>query len=637
VVRPSTSRSQPLVKERRPHSIAYQKLIVPDGMRSMYWKFFGFPATEQEQVITKQKIVCTVCKSILSYKGNTTNLRMHLKNKHPATLQILEANPPEPKSADKKAHKRKTDHGPVYTVNMEGTVDLEPKPRGAPKKSDVDGNHEVIENVDAMAHNLFANTPTAKTRRKHLNIPEDTLKLISTELLPPYIIHSAGFMSYIEKINPGVNLPTYKQMMEELIPLKYNELRNVIINEIASVGEISLSIEEWSGIDNQIFVTISVNFLQGDKFVTRVLNTLQLNEINSVTINNTLSSWGLQQDHVVAIVTATTQGALLDAVQHWATPIPCFLHTIQVAIAACFNLPNVEVLLWKCRTIVAKYSNAGGHLSSIQTDYAKVWTSTYELLQDFSNFKSEIETTTMSDEVKLSMYDWEILQTLVSILSPFKVTIQTLQEENPGLVSIIKPLFWQLITNFLQIKEDETEFPYTVKTLLKSKLLFAYNNQSNNLLLQTATTLDPRFKQVSFSTNEERSVVDQNIKTMLSQFGDVAPTMMQMPTKKVTGMEILLGAAKQDMPSKDRGDFELSQYTSESPIAFDQNPLSWWRNAEFKYPTLIRLARTFMCIPACAIPSNKIPHAQREKFERQRANLALEVVDKLLFLNGNFV
>ena len=39
-------------------TIAYRKLVVPQSMRSVYWKFFGFPADDNGDILTRIKIVC---------------------------------------------------------------------------------------------------------------------------------------------------------------------------------------------------------------------------------------------------------------------------------------------------------------------------------------------------------------------------------------------------------------------------------------------------------------------------------------------------------------------------------------------------------------------------------------------------
>lgn len=69
----------------------YKKLVVPVSMRSIYWKYFGFPASDDGEIITKLKIICILCKSQIAYNKNTSNLRMHLQNKHLQELINIES------------------------------------------------------------------------------------------------------------------------------------------------------------------------------------------------------------------------------------------------------------------------------------------------------------------------------------------------------------------------------------------------------------------------------------------------------------------------------------------------------------------------------------------------------------------
>lgn len=63
--------------------IVFSRLIRPSSMRSSYWTYFGFPADAQNQIITRRKIVCTLCNTAIAYNRNTTNLKVHLSARHP--------------------------------------------------------------------------------------------------------------------------------------------------------------------------------------------------------------------------------------------------------------------------------------------------------------------------------------------------------------------------------------------------------------------------------------------------------------------------------------------------------------------------------------------------------------------------
>lgn len=57
------------------HDLSYQKLVIPTSMRSIYWRYFGFPANENGVILTKLKIICILCKHQIKYNRNTSNLK----------------------------------------------------------------------------------------------------------------------------------------------------------------------------------------------------------------------------------------------------------------------------------------------------------------------------------------------------------------------------------------------------------------------------------------------------------------------------------------------------------------------------------------------------------------------------------
>lgn len=72
-----------LVYKDQNEMIPYSKIVVPSSMRSPLWKYFGFPADKNNEIITKKKIVCCICHSYIAYNKNTTNLSTHLSCRHP--------------------------------------------------------------------------------------------------------------------------------------------------------------------------------------------------------------------------------------------------------------------------------------------------------------------------------------------------------------------------------------------------------------------------------------------------------------------------------------------------------------------------------------------------------------------------
>lgn len=131
-------------------------------------------------------------------------------------------------------------------------------------------------------------------------------------------------------------------------------------------------------------------------------------------------------------------------------------------------------------------------------DYPGVWTSTYNMMEQIALRRNIISSILESIEgnepevIDLSPDQWKIVEDLVNVLEPFKVTIMTLSEEKMPLISLLRPLLWQLVSSHLKVKDSDSETARSFKESLSDMLCERYADYNVTVLLQIATTLDPR-------------------------------------------------------------------------------------------------------------------------------------------------
>lgn len=82
---------------------------------------------------------------------------------------------------------------------------------------------------------------------------------------------------------------------------------------------------------------------------------------------------------------------------------------------------------------------------------------------------------------------------------------------------------------------------------------------------------------------------------------------------------------------------DLSLYKEETPISMTECPLDWWRCHAAIYPTLSRLAKCYLSVPATSVPSERVFSAAGNIVTSQRSRLDPNNVDMLIFLNKNTV
>jgi len=115
------------------------------------------------------------------------------------------------------------------------------------------------------------------------------------------------------------------------------------------------------------------------------------------------------------------------------------------------------------------------------------------------------------------------------------------------------------------------------------------------------------------------------------------------PAKTLKSMDFLLGKIFQQVPetcplsrsasvvSRD----EVLKYRSMAPLPLSENALDWWKSHETELPILANLARSYLCIPATSVASERVFSTTGGIVSSQRSSLRSHCVDQLIFLKKN--
>ena len=158
-----------------------------------------------------------------------------------------------------------------------------------------------------------------------------------------------------------------------------------------------------------------------------------------------------------------------------------------------------------------------------------------------------------------------------------------------------------------------------------------------------ATILDPRYHQLKFMDYSTRTAAYSMLiekLALLSCEGEcqiVQEATSQSPKrkKKKTALAILLGEDEDDDPEVFTTLEEFDKYLKETPLKSSENCLEWWSKNNHTYPSLAKLAKQYLCVPATSVPAEQVFSVAGEIVNTKRASLKPENVDLLIFLNKN--
>lgn len=656
----------------------YKRLVVPSNMRSIYWKCYGFPANDENEILTRTKIVCLLCKATMTYNRNTTNLRMHLQNKHKNELAALEMVQSTTPTQNRKGEidRRLTKKARKSSSGRDSVVQV--FPINSPQQAQISHcEPEYIAEVDDINPlSVIVKEATANQAYTLVDgkaIADAIAEFVILDMQNPEIVEGKGFQRLIGTLKSPCEIPSKSHLTEELIPKIYEVVKDQLFIEISSLtSPVSLSIEDWISSSGDLYSTVSIHFISSKEIElqSRVLSTIYCSEVDvlhwGAQFDVILEEFHIKIEKVTAVVVASDRADVYDSlVAKGLTILPCFSFAMQSAcMGLVFEKEEVQEVLRKCRALIAhiaRNSTATAELrlqdnllqledSPLVADTCGGWMSTLTMLEQTQARRSILSsvidclssTICPTTSLEMTADEWRLLDDVVSVLSPFKVTTATLMEEKSPLISILKPILSQLLNVHLQRSNTDSAFAVQLKNSLYKVLQERYESEKVKEMLDLSSALDPRFKSLPFMTDSERSIVKKKIQTLVQdQVGNSTDTIenskMGLQSKKrLSGMEYLLGelcTIKSEMPTRQRADLEHVQYEWESQADLEKSPIEWWREMNGKCYHISTLASVYLCVPVCVRAHLENTFAPNTLLQSLPIHLAL----KLKFLHINYL
>lgn len=672
--------------------IPYKKLVVPIRMRSVYWKYFGFPANEDGTILTKEKIVCVLCKSQMIYNRNTSNLRMHLSSRHKNIIQKIDPSSINEvskikKNKSKNVISRGVDENINFcnvevmglTAKKENTQDLQVVVSEENSETDI-SNIAIIfpQNEDLME---ISQPKDIEDIMESNEISDSLVNFIINDLVPPDIVDGKGFHRFMSNLsNKAVVIPNEKKLVNSIIPTLFNTCKEQLYNSIVTtcITNISLSIEEWFSVDKAKCLSIYMHYLQKGNatLFTRLLITVICTGSESVDywcslLNHLFEEWSINSNAVTAVLVSFSNDQLKEALLNKnIILLPCFLFMIQELCSKhCFSHPELSVIFEKCRRLVKYIRDNRIELTedysfdqdeededfidyTLTLDRPEVWLTTYFMLKSLIRKKDSINNEMMNREIEsigiaLNSDEWKNIFDLICLLEPLKTIVITLFEEKNSLISLLKPLIWKVNSSKFDINDDDSALIRELKINIKDVLGKAYTDENADNLTQIATIMDPRFK--TFMQQDTYNI-DNTLEDLLTHFVkfevSLSPNESQIEEKNIStkkygrtsGINVLFGNFCINSPNlsqEEKIKMEVSHYRNESTALLEECPLEWWQHMNNKCPNLIKLAYKYHCVPAIVTRNSNYTIQDYLKFYEKRAALNVNIADQLLFLYFN--
>ena len=629
---------------RRDESQSEETELIPlEGASSKIWKYFGFPGkdgqyTERDKR-KRNEVICSRCKKRFKYNGNTSNMRSHLNAIHPSDFAAME----------KEENSRRS--RPSSTVRSKRTP------------------------VQNQLPALFeARQPLSSGHPRWKKLTESVCYFIAKDMLPFDTVNSPGFQRLVNTFEPRYQPPDRKTISKHYMVNLYEQEKSRVQQQLNSAEWYAITTDMWTSRAKHAYCAVTVHFIVDFKLQSFLISVHEFPDSHAAEnivqeIRDALSEWNLSITRIVAATTDNGANITAGISLLGVTQLPCFSHTLQLAVEQALKLPDISKLTARCKRLVAHFNRSaksyallrqkqialGHEQHALVNDVVTRWNSCYYMVARVMEQQQPLCATLLElkkGDLMPTDSEFANMELFVKTMKPIVDITEALGAQKYVTISMLGPLLYKLLNRTLKNCDIDCRLVKMMKLKMKENLHGHYTDTVLDLL-NKAAYLDPRFKSLTFLTDSKKLRVEDHI---IAEAADCCiPQMENITSSKSTFrgerklLHILEDVVQPQASSKDPSDVPDNDEKARREVALygtdvhnlegdewdNLNPLQWWTNSAMRYPRLSQLATKYLAPPATSVPSEQAFSAAGNIVNIKRSCLLPDNVNMLVFLAAN--
>ncbi len=315
-------------------------LVPKPNIVSPIWAHFGFEPDDMGQPVNLDEAICRICRRKVSVsRGNTTNLRSHLRINHPLTFAGLGSRTPTLGNVN-----------PTTSGQRQLGVS-EAFARGAKYQSDSNQWRALTDSVT---------------------------RYLVEEMVPFRTVEKPAFKAMLQTFDKQYVLPDRKYFSQTAIPEKYLSVKDGIIRELKDVDHFSVTTDMWSSVNTMPYMSLTIHYLSANwELKSKCLETVftpdsHTSDNLAEALRSSFQEWSLDERKLVCITTdngANIVAAVRKLGWKW---LNCFGHNLHLAVTNAMKTEKDRTAraMGVCRTLVTTFSQSWQKKRKLQKEQA---------------------------------------------------------------------------------------------------------------------------------------------------------------------------------------------------------------------------------------------------------------------------
>ena len=210
---------------------AVTEFLPLEKAKSIVWNYFGFPARSgkfiQKDKRLRKEVYCKFCRRSLSYKGNTTNMIVHLQSRHSAVYSDI-----------------------VDQLKTTGSAHSSaPLPK----------------NQLSIEDSFKKLTPLSRSSSRWKVLTNSVCYFLAKDLHPLSTVNDQGFLNMLKVFEPRYTPPDRTTFSRHYLPELYTKEREKICKQTSDCLQwYAVTCDGWSSKANHSYLSVTLHYINNE-------------------------------------------------------------------------------------------------------------------------------------------------------------------------------------------------------------------------------------------------------------------------------------------------------------------------------------------------------------------------------------
>lgn len=198
--------------------------------KASVWAHFGFVKKNDDPgLVEKNRVACKLCRIVLKYSGNTTNLTDHMRRKHPTFLQ----------------------QSALGAATSVSTVSNSTAPAAPPARD-----------ISITSRFFGGKLPCSSNRAKAIS--GAILQFIVKDMRPFSVVENSGFKNLVAVLEPRYTIPSRQHFSVKALPELYEQQKIEVKTDLAEAVTVALTTDGWTSRATESYITITSSHIDNE-------------------------------------------------------------------------------------------------------------------------------------------------------------------------------------------------------------------------------------------------------------------------------------------------------------------------------------------------------------------------------------